>query len=127
MVNAAVVCLATQDLPRGAAGTERHAGVGGGASGRAGGGRRGPAAGRLQQRAGVGGAQEARFSDDGSLAGGQDVDAADAPGSLGAKLQELGRRLLQVCACMHACMHARQLSACVCAGPATYACVHGEL
>lgn len=37
--------------------------------------------------------REARFSDEGSLCG---QEAADAPGSLGAKLQELGRRLLQV-------------------------------
>jgi hypothetical protein len=38
--------------------------------------------------------REARFSEEGSLSG-QEA-AADAPGSLGAKLQELGRRLLQV-------------------------------
>lgn len=38
--------------------------------------------------------QEARFSDEGSVIG--MAEPADPPGSLGAKLQELGRRLLQV-------------------------------
>lgn len=38
--------------------------------------------------------REAHFSDDGSLS--DQEAAADAPGSLGAKLQELGRQLLQV-------------------------------
>jgi hypothetical protein len=47
--------------------------------------------GRLGRRA----SREAHFSDDGSLSG-STPEAADPPGSLGAKLQELGRLLLQV-------------------------------
>jgi len=38
--------------------------------------------------------REARFSDEGSVIGMSEL--VDPPGSLGAKLQELGRRLLQV-------------------------------
>jgi hypothetical protein len=57
-----------------------------------GGSRRG--GGRLGRRA----SREAHFSDDGSLSG-STPEAADPPGSLGAKLQELGRRLLQVRFC----------------------------
>lgn len=54
-----------------------------------GGSRRG--GGRLGRRQ----SREAHFSDDGSLSG-STPEAAHPPGSLGAKLQELGKRLLQV-------------------------------
>lgn len=45
-------------------------------------------------RVGRSATREAHFSDDGSQSGGQELP--DPPGSLGAKLQELGKRLLQV-------------------------------
>lgn len=54
---------------------------------------------RTGGRGGRSAAREARFSDEGSLCG--VPEAADPPGSLGAKLQELGKRLLQVCHVQH--------------------------
>lgn len=75
-----------------------------GGSGRGGSRRVGGRQGRLAAR-------EARFSEDGSLYGTQ--EPADQPGTLGAKLQELGRRLLQVrLRCTHD-MSAAGLAVCV--------------
>lgn len=52
-----------------------------------------PASKRSGGRPGRRATREARFSDEGSLSG---QEPADPPGSLGAKLQELGKKLLQV-------------------------------